>query len=94
MRGSGCPPSVQYKILHLKFDFIKRSELSVAVNNSAVMNIGVHVSLSILVSLVCMPSSGIAAQKFSLPSLGGFAQGSTRDGVREHWKMQGVLWKI
>ena len=24
------------------------------------MNIGVHVSLSILVSLVCMPSSGIA----------------------------------
>ena len=28
--------------------------------NSAMMNIGVHVSLSILVSLVCMPSSGIA----------------------------------
>src|SRR5574340_359809 len=28
--------------------------------NSAVMNIGVHVSLSILVSLVCMPSSGIS----------------------------------
>ena len=28
--------------------------------NSAVMNIGVHVSLSILVSLVCVPSSGIA----------------------------------
>ena len=28
--------------------------------NSAVMNIGVHVSLSILVSLVCMPRSGIA----------------------------------
>ena len=27
---------------------------------SAVMNIGVHVCLSILVSLVCMPSSGIA----------------------------------
>ena len=27
---------------------------------SAVMNIGVHVSLQILVSLVCMPSSGIA----------------------------------
>ena len=31
-----------------------------AVINSAAMNIGVHVSLSILVSLVCMPSSGIA----------------------------------
>ena len=28
--------------------------------NSAVMNTGVHVSLSILVSSVCMPSSGIA----------------------------------
>src|SRR5574337_446664 len=31
-----------------------------AIINSAVMNIGVHVSLSLLVSLVCMPSSGIA----------------------------------
>ena len=31
-----------------------------AIINSAVVNIGVHVSLSILVSLVCMPSSGIA----------------------------------
>ena len=28
--------------------------------NSATMNTGVHVSLSILVSLVCMPTSGIA----------------------------------
>ena len=31
-----------------------------AIVNSAVMNSGVHVSLSILVSSVCMPSSGIA----------------------------------
>ena len=31
-----------------------------AIVNSAEMNIGVQVSLSILVSLVCMPSSGIA----------------------------------
>ena len=31
-----------------------------AIINSAVMNIGVNVSLSILVSSVCMPSSGIA----------------------------------
>ena len=31
-----------------------------AIINSAAMNIGVHLSLSILVSLVCMPSSGIA----------------------------------
>ena len=31
-----------------------------AIINSAAMNIGVHLSLSVLVSLVCMPSSGIA----------------------------------
>ena len=31
-----------------------------AIVNNAVVNIGVHMSLSILVSLVCMPSSGIA----------------------------------
>ena len=31
-----------------------------AIINCAAMNIGVHVSLSILVSSVCMPSSGIA----------------------------------
>ena len=31
-----------------------------AIINSVVMNIGVHVSLSVLVSSVCMPGSGIA----------------------------------
>ena len=31
-----------------------------AIMNSAAMNIGVHVSLSVLVSSVCIPSSGIA----------------------------------
>ena len=31
-----------------------------AIVNSAVMNIGIHVSLSILISLGCMPRSGIA----------------------------------
>ena len=31
-----------------------------AMINSAAMNIGVHMSLSDLVSLVCMPRSGIA----------------------------------
>ena len=31
-----------------------------AIVNNVAMNIGVHVSLSILVFLVCMPSSGIA----------------------------------
>ena len=34
--------------------------LVLAIVNSAVMNIGVHAPLSILVSSVCMPSSGIA----------------------------------
>ena len=33
---------------------------ALAIINSAAMNIGVHMSLSILVFLVCMPSSGIA----------------------------------
>ena len=32
---------------------------ALAIINSAAMNIGVHVSLSLLVSSVCMPSSGI-----------------------------------
>ena len=35
-----------------------------AIINSAVMNIGVHMSLSDLVSLVCMPRSGIAGSSF------------------------------
>src|SRR5574341_1068605 len=40
-----------------------------AIVNSAAKNIGVHVSLSILVSLVCMPSSGIAGSYgSSIPS--------------------------
>ena len=34
--------------------------VTLAIINSAVMNIGVHVSLSDLVSSVCMPRSGIA----------------------------------
>ena len=39
-----------------KWDLIKLKSFHVlAIINSAVMNIGVHVSLSILVSLVCMP---------------------------------------
>ena len=35
-----------------------------AIINSAAMNIGVHVSLSILVSSVCMPSSGSSISRF------------------------------
>ena len=39
-----------------------------AIINSAAMNTGVHVSLSILVSSVCMPSSGIAGSYGSYTS--------------------------
>ena len=39
-----------------------------AIVNSAAMNIGVHVSLSILVSLVCMPSSGLLGHDSSISS--------------------------
>ena len=39
-----------------------------AIVNSVVMNIGVQVSLSILVSSVCMPSSGIAGSYGSISS--------------------------
>ena len=45
----------------------------VLAQNSAVMNIGVRVSLSILVSSVCMPSSGIAG------SYGGFISSFLRN---------------
>ena len=39
-----------------------------AMTNSAAMNIGVHVSLSYLVSLVCMPRSRIAGTPISYVS--------------------------
>ena len=49
---------------HLSYPFIcqwtSRLLPCLAIINSAVMNIGVQVSLSILVSSVCMPSSEIA----------------------------------
>ena len=40
-----------------------------AIINSAAMNIGEHVSLSDLVSLVCMPRSGIAGSYGSSSSV-------------------------
>jgi len=54
--------------------------------SSAAMNIGVHVSLSVLVSSVCMPSSGIAGsystgmtqrERMGREVGGGFRMGNT-----------------
>ena len=47
-------------LIHLSADGHLGCFHVLAVVNSAVMNIGVHVSLSDLVSSVCMPRSGIA----------------------------------
>ena len=58
----------EYSIVYMYHSFLIHSSADghlgcfhvLAIINSTVMTIGVHMSLSILVSLVCMPSSGVA----------------------------------
>ena len=47
-------------LIHLSADGHLGCFHVLSIINSAVMNTGAHVSLSVLVSSVCMPSSGIA----------------------------------
>ena len=54
----------QYPIVHMYHSFLIHSSADghlgcFRIVNSAAMNIGIHASLSILISLVCMPSSGV-----------------------------------
>ena len=62
LKETGIPDHLAYLLrnLYAGQEATVKTGHGLAIINSAVMNIGVHVSLSILVSSVCMLSSGIA----------------------------------
>ena len=73
---------------------------ALTVVNSAAMNIGIHVSLSVLVSSVCMPSSGIVGDAGysmlgagALRQLRGMVWGGTWQGS-SGWGPRVYLWWI
>ena len=75
-------------LIHSSADGHLRCFHVLAIINSAAMNIGVHVSLSDLVSLVCMPRSGIAGSYDSLEKtlmLGGIGGRKRRGRQRMRW---------
>ena len=58
-----------------------------AIINNAAMNTGVHVSLSLLVSSVCMPSSGIAQLFVTLETVAHQAPLSMGFSRKEYWNV-------
>ena len=65
LKETGIPDHLAYLLrnLYAGQEATVKTGHGLAIINSAVMNIGVHVFLSILVSSVCMPSNEIAGSE-------------------------------